>query len=805
MAGCSLQASSSLGHLYGVLLVVGGLTLGCSGRQPHAPPRDGGADLRDAAFFVDGSLRCTDPTGDEDGDGIANGEEGCLQGRNSDDDGVPDWQDFDSDGDGINDSIEKGVKGSCLGPTPERWPCDSDGDGLPDYLDVDSDDDGVLDKDEDENGDGLIGCCLRRCGAPEGAQRWQGWGGCVLNAEGCGAGQKCVSGLCTPPTAFLCSDGETDPRRADSFGDGIPDGERGTFICRDQSASNPHGRKQVQKRQSSDPFTDPASGDWKLALELDAKYSALSIPGAVEKVAAATIDHRDPPQLVAGFIVSLPDTQADIEKELKALLAKISAQPPGGAGTVGVRASGTRGKSHDKFDAVQGTMLDISLAGSTDPSTARNQLIATLLGRPLTEFGPLPAAYAGVQGKALVLRLHTLRRFAFERDRSNTLILDAAGYPKEDTTRPYERRILVMGAVALRAHYEDKSRKTGILVDDLSNGTLLADTCASIADECDVGTISAHALDIIWVIDESASLAHRQRAVSYGREFFRRLQRSDIDFRMGVTNVVRPNAAGPAGDSRVGKLCSRASTDPQDDGGVDRFLLPSERTLFEACLKNPPGYPNGPPHGLENALQALQKHLPRSGAPDKIRPGASIALIAVTDRAAGELAGVLDRTQASTCTLDATTQATVDALVKPYRFLLWDPSSYDSPVFRVIGGVCGNSCGAAPAHGYRELAQYFSRTVSDICEQDPSGTVDNIVYQAIEYSYQVWLDHLPIAPSLTVTVDGVEIPRSRQRGFDYRRSSWNRLRFTGVPFKRHSQIVISYKRWAPPPTDCGAW
>jgi len=66
----------------------------------------------------------------------------------SDGDGIPDYQDLDSDNDGILDSVEGIV--------------DTDNDGIPDYLDLDSDDDGVLDVVEsgsgalDEDNDGRV-------------------------------------------------------------------------------------------------------------------------------------------------------------------------------------------------------------------------------------------------------------------------------------------------------------------------------------------------------------------------------------------------------------------------------------------------------------------------------------------------------------------------------------------------------------------------------------------------------------------------------------------------------------------------
>ncbi|MDC3353946.1 gliding motility-associated C-terminal domain-containing protein, partial [Schleiferiaceae bacterium] len=75
---------------------------------------------------------------DSDGDGIPDSVETAAD---ADGDGFPNFLDLDSDGDGILDSIETVA--------------DFDGDGLPNYLDVDSDNDGILDASEGtDNGDG---------------------------------------------------------------------------------------------------------------------------------------------------------------------------------------------------------------------------------------------------------------------------------------------------------------------------------------------------------------------------------------------------------------------------------------------------------------------------------------------------------------------------------------------------------------------------------------------------------------------------------------------------------------------------
>jgi hypothetical protein len=96
-------------------------------------------------------------SGDVDGDGISDADEGRAANVDTDNDGIPDYRDLDSDGDGILDSVEAGDHDLA---TP---PLDTDGDGTPDYRDLDSDGDHINDSDElgaafeivDTDGDGI--------------------------------------------------------------------------------------------------------------------------------------------------------------------------------------------------------------------------------------------------------------------------------------------------------------------------------------------------------------------------------------------------------------------------------------------------------------------------------------------------------------------------------------------------------------------------------------------------------------------------------------------------------------------------
>ncbi len=98
----------------------------------------------------------TDPqNADTDGDTVFDNEEINPNGtaRDSDDDGKPDFNDSDDDGDGIPTAVEHDP--GAYGATDPQNPMDEDnawndvdGDGIPNHLDLDSDNDGDSDREE---------------------------------------------------------------------------------------------------------------------------------------------------------------------------------------------------------------------------------------------------------------------------------------------------------------------------------------------------------------------------------------------------------------------------------------------------------------------------------------------------------------------------------------------------------------------------------------------------------------------------------------------------------------------------------
>jgi hypothetical protein len=776
------------------------LFAGCSTRSPisESPREDSGPPLPDRGPPLSDSRsgHCADPEGDFDSDGISNRLEGCGTGRDSDGDGVPDWQDSDSDGDKVLDRVERGGKdasGRCKDPIKagaDGWPCDSDGDKLPDYLDRDSDDDGLSDGFEDENGDGLLGCCLSECfKAGSTAQKR-----CKLvlsdpgkPTDGCGAGQTCTSGKCVPPVHFLCSEGETYRRRKDTFGDTRSDKERGTFICRDATEAWPQGRKPVLYKKS-----DAARGDWILALEKHAKYGPLTISNPGKKMFAAAIDHDRQTDEVAGFVISR-DATREVQSELAALITGLrSSFPPGSTTAVTLRTSGVQAYTHDLYDSVQGTILDLTLASTADISSVRNAVVASLLGKKLSDLTNLPQSYGGSYSP-MILKFSTVKRVDLKRDTSGRVLLDASGKPLT-TGDKSKWRLMVIGAVAAHYNYQDRHRPTRTIIGDLSNTTALAEARYAALNECDVGIITKLPVaDIIWVVDESLSMNdNRQNIVNNATDFFSRAVSSGLDFRIGVTNVCSPTGSYK---EAVGKFCSRISSATNDLGGSDRFLLSSEQTLFSSCVYNPPGYPGNDQYSLVNAREAVKRHLPRAANdPSRIRPDAKLVIIVATDEIADSLSGTLFGLH-STCTLSAASQASLSSAMSPYlNFFSGAADPGAAAIYTLIGGVCNNTCSANINHGHALLAKNLQGQIADICQKDLSSTLQEVIDGVINAAAPVVLDYHPISASLAVALDAVAIPRSTVGGFVYNASS-NSLAFINVKHNKGSEVLASYKRW----------
>jgi hypothetical protein len=576
-------------------------------------------------------------------------------------------------------------------------------------------------------------------------------GGPCLPGDKCDPGLKCEQGRCVP----AADGGQWD----------LP-----PILPDLPPTCSPVGFKKILVRSHT-------GGDWTVALEPQTNDKTLTLVGSSPNKAAAALDYDVAGYQVAGFVVSRPSANESPGGEGTAAVQALAKNI---AGQITVRHGGRLTTTHDGFPAAVGVVLDLEVQVQSTISLVRKPLIASLLDVPVSGVGGAPPDF-GTKSTTFVIRMAVVQR--------------------------KDKRTVFVGAVTDRASDDDYQKGVAALSADLASANLLAQAGAAVDPRCDtqsVATPPKDKVDIIWVMDESGSMDSKRSGIAAGAQsFFAQLQQTGLDFRMGVTNVLNPNGTY---STLVGKFCSSTSTDPYSDGGVDRFLLPSEQSIFSACIKNPPGYEGGQEYGLVNSMDAVKRHLPRAASSvDKIRKDAQVVIIVVTDEQPQGLKNLFPGTSnpLSSCVLNAATQAKVDAHVKQYIDYLSGGSDPEAKIdyYQVIGGLCTSSTGATctykpeVAHGYEELAKALGGEVHDVCQADLKPTVTSIIGKIVAGAAPHTLQAVPIASSLQVALDSVALKRSLVSGFSHTAGTKEVL-FTGsAKVKLGSTVVASYQIW----------
>ena len=254
---------------------------------------------------------------------------------------------------------------------------------------------------------------------------------------------------------------------------------------------------------------------------------------------------------------------------------------------------------------------------------------------------------------------------------------------------------------------------------------------------------------------------NRTAVVNNAKDLFNRALAAGLDFRMGVTGVVDFNNASKK--PYHGKFCSKISTVNSDDGGVDRFLLPTELNIFEACVKNPratKGDRSTPRATPPRRWRVTCRGPPRSEQ-DPLRRQAGDHLRDRRDQSA-DPAAIVSVGQTQTCSLDPVRQAQVHQFVAPdVNFFLGKTNPQATATVHMIGGVCGNGCNAQVGHGMIEIVQATNGTTGDVCQADLGKTLQIIIDDIVGAASAASLEFLPISRSLKVSLDGVVLGRSR--------------------------------------------
>lgn len=524
-------------------------------------------------------------------------------------------------------------------------------------------------------------------------------------------------------------------------------------------------------------YRSHSSGAFQVAIEQAASYHELTISGGTGNDAGAVWDLGDADHWTAGFALRRALGGGTVEEESTQVIQDIM-QIPGL--TVDVLSSGNSIVSHEQYETVVSTVLRVQIA-SMDLTALRNQLMAALTGVPVSSISGFPAPM-GHTGSEFIVSFSTQMK---------------------------QQDVVIMGAAAVRTDY-DTGAHVGYLVDDNAGGTGLAETSANTENECEFYEADFTVTDIVWVIDESGSMdADQAKVIAATDTFVALAQQYGLSWRNCVVDMTEGYPQCCTGDGV--------------SGGT--FLDGSDVATFKTCVQTPNGShtaSEGNENGLHQMQDTINALLPRADTADKIRPGASLVVIFLTDEPAQEL-----KDDSSCPVTDFPSMDCISVNPPPHCF---DPP-YDANCDAVVQGYLttlqaenGQAHGIlVPAsepdcsdqgqrsRGYEDLINMVGGQVGSICQDDFTATMNLIVQDIAGGSSQIVLEHVPITVSIAVALerkDGLgsstfePIERSRAQGFDYRPSA-NRVVLIGQPMDYPPyQVVVSYSRWvtgvAPP-------
>jgi hypothetical protein len=682
---------------------------------------------------------------DSDSDGLLDGEED-INGNCAFDaiDGETDPREADTDIDGLNDGDELDN-----GTDPLSADTDMDGvddgpeveSGCMDPLSEDTDGDGLTDDVEDSNGDGQIGTC-------------------------------------TNGYELSCAQGESDPCAADTDGDGTPDSDEAQYRdCRPEDTQN-----LVQPQ-----FIEDSNADYKLATEVSVT------PEPVTFASGTAVSHvfEDTAHNYTGFVASFEPPGGQVNPSL--LADDITAAVQGVYSGASRRSSGRQVTTHDGHKAVVGAVTD--LPSGTDLGSARDNVLAALAGvAPADVSHGLAASIAGDANSPSLFVYEVISRSASQ--------------------------YLVVGAFVTLANFEQNTAETGFRIDDLTGGPSLGSTSDSLVSDCVSYQITAEPeVDIIIALDASGSMGAEQTALAnFATEFTTLLNQSNVDWRIGVTGVDCSSIGGdqelsqefrnlwPSSGGSGGWFPDPNAICPSVpfQGAGNGALLGSEFSRDPATISTRLSQVSGTnsEFSMTMGAAAVDRALPRAaGAADKIRPDASIIVIAVTDEEDEFFkeqlnflgGGTLTLTPSQQAALETETQPWVDYLLKP------DVGATAFGLYWPPGEQCGT--GADVAHAIAEIVNETGGNGGSICQADITNTLGGIADATAGIASGLRLRGAAAPQTIVVNHGSVStgtispVDRSRADGFDYD-AIVNRVTFRGPnPPQTNDRVVIPYLRW----------
>ena len=284
-------------------------------------------------------------------------------------------------------------------------------------------------------------------------------------------------------------------------------------------------------------------------------------------------------------------------------------------------------------------------------------------------------------------------------------------------------------------------------------------------------------VDILWVVDNSGSMADEQDILAQGfASFSYGLEDTEADFHLGVITTSFDN-----GDPLAGVLVGDPPYLTQDDDFEPMF---SERVRVGVDGSDKE-------KGLQAATFALNPVMTFDGGPNEgfVRPEAQLVVVFVSDEEDCSDNGVLDHLDAQGCSDEYDQLPPVSSFIQDLRSLKDDISKV------LVGAIVGTGasvCEAFLGSRYIVSATLTGGLVGDICQPDWSGVLTDLGVNAggIRTSFQ--LSFAAVPGTIEVYVDEDLVPENANDGWTYDDQTWF-ITFHGdaIP-DRGSQIDATY-------------
>ncbi len=517
---------------------------------------------------------------------------------------------------------------------------------------------------------------------------------------------------------------QTDPCDADSDDDGVPDNRELEFgLDPNRASSYEVPSKPDDKRwfldhcEEADPepinFRTNYQGNWTIALPPAFNYTQLSA-GLSRPESAAVYD--DSANEVSGALLArsapasqnspLTPLQNDIDSEVRSLAQ------------VDYDLLGSEFTTHNRKQAAI-MEYEVSVTQPISTRRFREDVLFALAPVGRSDVDNLPPS-GGTQHQEFRLEISVTLRRHVSGEKSN----------------------LISIAVAPLDQFESLD-KVRFRVDDLTNTTNVSDAQDVHREECwrDKPNEEKPKAEFYWVLDQSGSMDSKNNIIrSFSSQFEGRIQNTQLDYQLGVTNM------DPNND---GRLYLGPGWHKSGDTFSDEI-----RDRVTECGGSGWNCSGGQEHGLEAANKGL-RHMKELGSTqpnpaEKIRSESEVFTVFMTDEGAQgdwDEEFLTNNTTAFALTVQ---NETSDCTMGPTE-------------------VVGN---------YSDIALGSGGSAADICSGDLRQILQDIIRIATGKASDFEISETPISSSLRVYLDNQWVPRSTENGFDYFPSS-NTVAFFG--------------------------